>query len=200
MRLKPNFKLVFAALLAAAALPLYSQVSPAANQGGVPLVVGAGFSDFSIDWGPGQRMEGISAWADWFPFRLPGVLNGLGIEAEGRDINFGRPAGIPRMRQDTGLGGAIYSWNHYRNFRPYAKYLAGVGSIDFPPSGTYSHDTFSILAPGGGVEYRVWHHVWIRGDYEYQFWQHVFGFHDLTPNGFTAGVSYDFRPWAGQPR
>jgi opacity protein-like surface antigen len=200
MSLKPTSKLIFAALLAAAVLPVHSQVSPAARQGGVPVVIGAGFSDFSLDWGPNKRMEGISAWADWFPLRLQGPLNGLGIEVEGRDTDFGRPSVIPRMRQDTGMGGAIYQWNRYRNFRPYLKYLAGIGSIDFPPSGTYSHDTFSVLTPGGGVEYRAWHHIWIRGDYEYQFWQHVFGPHDLNPNGFTVGASYDFRPWAGQQR
>ena len=122
MHLKLTFKLIFTALLVTAVLPIHSQISPAANQGGVPIVVGVGFSDYSLDWGPGQRMEGISAWADWFPNRLPAVLNGLGIEAEGRDIDFGRPAGIVRMRQDTGMGGVIYTWNRYRNFRPYIEF------------------------------------------------------------------------------
>jgi len=194
MRLKPTLSLVFAALLVAAVLPVHSQVSPAANRGGIPIVVGAGFSDFSIDWGPGQRMEGVSAWVDWYPNRLPAVLNGLGIEGEGRDIDFGRPSGIPRMRQYTGIGGPIYAWNHHRNFRPYGKFLVGIGSIDFPPLGAYSQDSFFVLTPGGGVEYRAWRHIWIRGDYEYQYWQQVFGNHDLTPTGFTVGVSYDFRP------
>jgi len=196
MHLKLTSKLIFAVLILTAVLPIHSQASPAAIQGGVPIVVGAGFSDFSIDWGPGKRMEGISAWADWFPNRLPAVLNGLGVEAEGRDIDFGRPAGVTKVRQDTGLGGLIYTWNRYLNVRPYVKYLAGVGSIDFPPAGTYSHDTFSVFSPGGGVEYRAWRHIWIRGDYDYQFWHHTFGNNDLTPTGFTIGASYDFRPWA----
>ena len=97
------------------------------------------------------------------------------------------------MRQDTGEGGAIYTWNRYRNFRPYAKYLVGIGSIDFATSGPYSHDTFAVFSPGGGAEYRAWRHVWIRGDYEYQFWHHTFGPDDLNPNGITIGASYDFR-------
>jgi hypothetical protein len=200
MCLKPTLKLIFAVLLVAAVPPVYSQVSPAALQGGVPIVIGAGFSDFSIDWGPGKRMEGISAWADWFPNQLPAALNGLGIEVEGRDIDFGRPAGFSKMRQDTGVGGAIYTWNRYRNFRPYAKYLFGIGSIEFPPSGTYSHDTFLVLSPGAGAEYRAWRHIWIRGDYEYQYWHHTFGPHDLNPNGFTIGAAYDFRPSAPDER
>lgn len=198
MRLKPIFKVIFTTLLGVGGLSGNCQVSPAANRGGVPIVIGTGFSDFSIDWGPGQRMEGVSVWADWFPNRMPADLNGLGVEAEGRDIDIGRPAGITRMRQDTGLAGPIYGWNRYRSFRPYVKFLAGIGSIDFPPSGTYSHDTFSVFSPGGGVEYRVWEHIWIRGDYDYQFWHHTFGNNDLTPTGFTVGVSYDFRPLASQ--
>jgi hypothetical protein len=194
MRLTLPLKLIFVALLITAVFPVYSQVTPAARQGSVPIVVGAGFSDFIIDWGPGRRMEGISAWVDWYPNRMPTVLNGLGIEAAGHDINYGLPAGISKMRQDTGEVGPIYAWNHYRNFRPYVKYLFGIGSIDFPPNGTYSHDTFLVFSPGAGVEYRAWRHVWIRGDYEYQYWHHTFGPHDLDPNGFTIGASYDFRP------
>ena len=200
MRLTLPLKLIFVALLITAVFPVYSQVTPAARQGSVPIVVGAGFSDFSIDWGPGRRMEGISAWVDWYPNRMPTVLNGLGIEAAGHDINYGLPAGISKMRQDTGEVGPIYAWNHYRNFRPYVKYLLGIGSIDFPPTGTYSHDTFLVFSPGAGAEYRAWRHVWIRGDYEYQYWHQTFGPHDLDPNGFTIGASYDFRPSAPERR
>jgi hypothetical protein len=200
MRLTLPLKLIFVALLITAVFPVYSQVTPAARQGSVPIVVGAGFSDFSIDWGPGRRMEGISAWVDWYPNRMPTDLNGLGIEAAGHDINYGLPAGISKMRQDTGEVGPIYAWNHYRNFRPYVKYLLGIGSIDFPPTGTYSHDTFLVFSPGAGVEYRAWRHVWIRGDYEYQYWHQTFGPHDLDPNGFTIGASYDFRPSAPERR
>ena len=200
MRLKLPPKLILAALFVAAVFPLHSQVTPAARQGSVPIVIGAGFSDFSLDWGPGKRMEGISAWVDWYPNRLPAVLNGLGIEAAGHDINYGLPAGFSRMRQDTGEAGPIYTWNRYRNFRPYVKYLLGIGSIDFPPAGAYSHDTFLVLSPAGGVEYRAWGHIWIRGDYEYQFWHQSFGPHDLNPNGFTIGASYDFRPSAPKQR
>ena len=197
MRMKLTPRLISAILFVVAVLPVYSQVSPAANRGGVPIVVGVGMSDFSLDWGPSRRMEGISAWVDFFPNRLPRVIQGLGIEAEGHAIDFGRPSALSKMRQDTGEVGAIYAWNRYRNFRPYGKFLFGIGSIDFPPPAafpTYSHDTFLVSSPGGGAEYRVWQHVWVRGDYEYQFWHHAFGPTDLNPNGFTIGASYDFRP------
>ena len=97
-------------------------------------------------------MEGITAWVDVFPWGMPPKMHGLGIEAEGRDINFNRPSGITKLRHDTGLIGPIYSLHHFKNVRPYAKYLMGIGSIDFPATvgpPTYTHDTFLVLAPGG---------------------------------------------------
>lgn len=194
MRLKLIPELISAALFVAVILPVRAQVAPAAEQGGIPVVVGAGFSDFGTDYGPaGTRMEGISAWVDFYPRGLPAVLHGLGVEAEGRDINFGRPSSLTKMRQDTAVIGPIYAWNRYRNFRPYGKFLAGVGSIDFPGTPGYTHDTFLVTTLGGGAEYRIWRNVWVRGDYEYQFWHHFFGDHSLNPEGVTIGASYDFR-------
>ncbi len=197
LRLPPS---IVAVLFVATVVP--AQTVPAARQGGVPIVVGAGMSDFSIDWGPGQRMVGISAWADWLPNSLPGVMRGLGIEAVGHAIDNSRPAGIPTMRQDTGLGGPIYTFVPHRGFRPYIRYVLGIGSIDFPafPNApkSYTHDTFLVTAPGGGTEYHIAQHFWVRVDYEYQFWHETFGSHDLTPNGFSVGASYDFRPLASQ--
>jgi hypothetical protein len=195
MHLKPIFKLILATLLVAPVLPVYSQVTPAATQGGAPIVIGGGFSDFLIDYGS-SRIGGPSAWIDWYPNRLPAVLNGLGVEIEGRDLNYDRSAGLGSvLRQDTGEGGPIYTWNHFHSFRPYVKYLVGVGSFDFASTGPYRHDTFGVLSPAAGLEYHAWRHIWIRGDYEYQYWHQVLGPHDLNPNGVTVGASYDFRPW-----
>lgn len=195
--MKLNPRLFLTLMFVVAVLPLHSQVTPAAVQGStLPVVAGIGGSDFSLDWGPGNRMEGVTAWVDVYPNILPRKLNGLGIEVEGRDINFNRPSGFSKMRQDTGMGGLIYALPHYRNFRPYIKFLAGIGSIDFPVIGpkTYTHDTFLVTAPAGGMETRVWQHVWVRAEYEYQSWHQAFGPNDLNPNGVTAGLSYDFRP------
>jgi hypothetical protein len=180
-------------LFVLAVFPVHSQVRPAATEGGIPVVVGLGGADFSLDWGPGKRMEGITAWVDVFPWGMPPKIHGLGAEVEGRDINFNRPTGIPKMRQDTALIGPIYSLPYFKNVRPYGKYLLGIGSIDFPGY-YYTHDTFLIQAPGAGIDFRIWKHLWARGDYEYQFWHHTFGNNDLNPNGASFGVSYDFRP------
>jgi opacity protein-like surface antigen len=186
-------KLFLIALLLVAVSPIFAQVTPSARQGGpVPLVLGVGFSNYSMDWGPGQRMNGITAWVDLYP--LPGALRNLGFEAEGRDINYMRS--IPNLREDTGQIGAIYSFSHYLKFHPYAKFLAGIGSMDFPAfpaAPNYHHDTFLITTPGGGAEIQAHQHIWIRADYEYQQWHNVFGPDNSNPNGFTIGAQWDFR-------
>ena len=58
----------------------------------------------------------------------------LGVEVEGRDLNFDRTGGDPKLRMDTFEGGLIYTTHFYRRFHPYAKFLFGDGSIDFTSS------------------------------------------------------------------
>jgi opacity protein-like surface antigen len=199
---KQILKVMLVALFIVGASPMLSQVAPSARESGVPLAVGVGLSDFDLDWGKNpngneRRMEGISAWIDFTVPYTPKVLRGLGIELEGHDIDFSAPAAAPTMRQDTALAGGIYTWRHYHNFHPYVKYLAGIGSIDFQvlPNAPvwYRHDTRTVYAPGGGLEYRAFRSLWVRGDYEYQFWPKIFGPKTLDPNGYTFGVAYDFR-------
>lgn len=195
MQLKLSLKVLPALLFALAVLPIHAQVHQAAEQGGlsgIPVVVGLGGADMSIDWGPGRRMEGITAWAEVFPFGASAV-KGLGIELEGRDLNFNRPPGIPKMRQDTAVIGPMYSFTNFKNVRPYGKYLLGIGSIDFPGT-TYTHDTFLVMEPGTGVDFRLYKHLWARAEYDYQFWHHTFGNNDLNPNGVSFGFLYDLRP------
>jgi hypothetical protein len=191
-----SLKLSLFAVLISATSPLFSQVAPAASEHGpMPIAIGFAASDFSIDWGPGRRMEGMTAWVDWTGIpHLPRVLHGLGIDAEGRDINSGLPALVPRMRQDTALGGLSYTVRKFGKAQPYAKYLMGLGSIDFGPlpnaPRTYTHDTRAVSAPGAGLEFQAFRSLWVRADYEYQFWPHLFGPHSLNPNGFTFGAMY----------
>jgi hypothetical protein len=183
-------------LFVAVANPAISQVVAAATQHGLPLTLGVGVSDYNFDFGSGGRMVGVSAWADWDLFVSPGHPRNLSIQVEGNALDFGRPAKVPVMRQDTALVGAKYRLMHNRNIIPYAKYVCGVGSIDFTNdiNPNYTHDDFIVLAPGAGIEIRQWRQFWVRIDYEYQYWHHTFGPHDLTPQGFTIGASYHFRP------
>jgi hypothetical protein len=205
MRLKPFLSSILGLMLVLEIAPALSQTTPAATSSGLPLEIGGGFSNYSLDWGAGRRMDGVTVWADWSFYHLPGILRGLGVEAEGRDIRWGLPADLSNaalhdqgvnMRQDTVQGGLNYTWRRHRKFHPYVKYLEGIGSINFPPllhtTPAYRHDTFTVLIPGGGVEYQLHKSFWVRGDYEYEFWEHAFGTSYLNPNGITVGVAYNF--------
>lgn len=193
MHLKLISAPVLALLFVGVTVSARSQVAPSANEGKIPLTIGVGGSEFFVDWGDKRHEVGITAWADWRLLRMPKLLDGLGIEAEGRDINYFHPAGLPTLRQDTGLAGAIYQWRKHERIRPYGKYLIGIGSIDFPSNNPYyTHDTRTVFAPGGGVDVKAWRRLSVRADYEYQFWHALFGPHDLTPNGVTVGAVYDF--------
>jgi opacity protein-like surface antigen len=184
-----RLKLVLAALIIFFTFPAVAQVAPSVTIGGLPLGVGAGLSDYSLDYGPGRRMIGISAWADY------NIFHGLGIEVEGTSIFADKPDDLERMRQDTIKGGAVYKYHTvFRVVRPYAKGLAGIGSIDFPSHNPlYTHDTFTVFAIGGGAEVKAWRNLFVRGDYEYEFWEDYHGTRALNPNGFTIGGTYYLR-------
>ena len=170
-----------------------AQVTYSAEEGKLPFTVGVGVSDFSDDWGVSNPHQvGITLWGDW-RFHLPSVLDGLGVEFEGRDVNYATPSGISGHRMDTAAAGPIYQWRKQNRFRPYVKYLVGMGSIDYPGPGlTQSHDTATVLEPGGGVDARFFTRFSIRAEYDYQYWRQIFGPNDLTPNGFSVGAVYDF--------
>jgi opacity protein-like surface antigen len=181
-------KLVLAALIILSSLPVVAQVAPAARISGLPIGVGVGLSDYDLDYGQDRRMLGLSAWANYELF------HGLGVEAEGTTIQWDKPEALTRMRQDTIKGGPIYKFRPIAGIHPYVKYLFGLGSIDFPSDDPfYTHDTYKMSAFGGGVEYRVWRHVFVRADYEYQRWPKYHSVNALTPNGITLGATYYVR-------
>lgn len=181
-------KLVLAALFSLASLHGLAQVAPAVKIGGLPLGVGAGVSDYSLDYGPGRRMIGASAWADY------NLFHGLGVTAEGTTIFADKPAVLTRMRQDSIMGGIVYKYHAIFRIRPFVKALGGVGSIDFPSHNPlYTHDTFSTSAVEGGGEYRVVQNLYAHAEYEYQWWYKYHGPKALNPNGVTVGATYYLR-------
>ena len=196
-------KLTLLALIVTTAPQMFSQVVPAIKGNGLPLKLGGGYSYYDVDWAH-SRMGGYTLWADVRPPFLPHILNGLNIEIEGRDIRWNTGDKPPGFRQVVGSGGVMYEWHHYRNFRPYVKGLMGFGSIYFGEclalcsTTPYTHDTRTVYAPGGGVEYRAFRSIWVRGDWEYQFWPQLTGNTYLNPQGFTIGAVYDFSRRSGR--
>jgi opacity protein-like surface antigen len=199
MNTKKLSRLLSAVMVAACFTSLgsaFSQVAPAAHQGELPFAIGAGASNFDVDWGR-NRMDGFTIWGQWRP-RPDGWLAGLGLDAEVRDIDHGRSDKLPaNFKQVTGSGGPMFTVRVLNSVQPYGKFLVGLGSIDFrvPNLPYYTHDTRTVYAPGGGIQFRLHHHLWVRADYEYQFWPQMFQrLQTLDPQGFTLGFNYDFRP------
>src|SRR5579863_6403681 len=106
-------KLTLAGLFLAASIPGFSQVAPSATQGGLPIDVGAGFSNYDIDFS-NLRLSGATVWVDWNFYEHPALLHGFGLEVEGRDLSLSKPAGYAgNLRQDTATGGVIYRWHDF---------------------------------------------------------------------------------------
>jgi opacity protein-like surface antigen len=197
MRWKLSVLLVLVLSLTGAPSCARAQVTYAGAAGKQPFTVGVGASNFSDDWGiKDPRQVGITLWVDWRIPRLPPVLDGLGLEFEGRDVNYATPSYLPGHRMDTALGGPIYQWRKPDRFRPFGKFLIGIGSIDFPNDTDYTHDTRTVFEPGGGADVRFWNRFSVRAEYDYQFWRAIFGPNDLNPNGFSIGAVYDFGSFA----
>ena len=172
-----------------------AQVAPAARVGGHPIGVGFGMSGYYLDYGPGRWMEGPMVRAS------VGVFHGLGVDVSARSIFMNTPKPITRMQQTTLLAGAYYDGLHFGRFRPFARFAGGYGVIEFPSRNpAYTRDSFTVYAPGGGVEYQLSRRVALRGEYEYEFWRKYFGPHDLNPQGVTLGVTYYLRPHRSQYR
>jgi hypothetical protein len=198
MRLKPYLGLVLGVLFVFNASHAVAQTAPAATEARLPLAIGAGFSGYNPDWGQGHLLGG-TLWIDYTLSHVPSLLRGIGIEAEARDLNYGRSSTeSPNLREDLAGGGAIYSWPHYRNFRPYGKFFAGYGNRDAEYyNGIRFHDSRTVTSVGGGVEYRTFRSVWVRADYEYQFWpdmvfKNAKPIAPIHPAGFTIGALYHF--------
>jgi opacity protein-like surface antigen len=205
MGLKPYLGPTLAALLVCTAVTTYSQTVHDATQGKYPLAVGAGFSGYNPDYGHGHLLGG-TLWIDYTLPHMPHLLKGIGLEAEAHDLNYGRSTLPPAqslqpadLREDVALGGVIYSWPRYRNFRPYGKFMMGYGNTDEETLVTPFvrwHDSRTVTVMGGGVDYRVFRNIWVRADYEYQFWPDFYKNTTpagvLNPQGFTLGAMYHF--------
>ena len=182
-------KLVLAGLLTFFTFPGFAQVAPAVKIGGLPLGVGVGINDYNVDYGPGRRELGISAWGDY------NLFHGLGLEVEGISIFGDRPKEIsPQLKLNSIKAGVIYKAHPFFGIHPYAKFLGGVGEIYFPSRNPfYTQDAFTTYGVGGGGEYKIWRTLFVRADYEYQYYLQYLGKNSLNPNGVTVGATYYLR-------
>jgi len=197
MGLRPYVGLAFTALFVCSTYSAIAQAVPAATEAESPWAIGAGLSRYNPDYGH-EHLLGGTLWIDYKLTSVPSFLQGVAIEVEARDLNYGhRSPKQSNLRQDTAGGGVIYSWSHFSRFRPYAKLLAEYGNTDYGEKhGPRGHDSRNFLGEGGGIEYRVIPRLWVRADYEHQSWPDFFKATKpagrLDSQGFTVGAVYHF--------
>ena len=159
----------------AMARPAQAQVVPAGDAGGLKLSVGATASGYYLQYGE-RQMLGIAGFVDADTKRR------IGIEAEARWLVFHQTANVntttytigPRYHRD------------YGRFEPYAKGLAGMGEFNFPYN--LAHGSYLVIAPGGGVDFRINHRIRLRAvDFEYQLWPQ-FTFGSMSSYGVSTGI------------
>jgi opacity protein-like surface antigen len=192
MRFKKTLLLVIPVVMVMLIIPggkLEAQVAPAAKVSGLPIGIGAGFSGYNLDYGPGRRMEGLVGRVSF------GVFRGLGVDFSARTIFMNTPTQLTRMQQTTYLPGVYYETRPvFARLRPFARFGGGWGVIEFPSNNPlYTRDSYVVYAPGGGAEYAISEKVSLRGEYQYEFWKDFHGPRYLNPQGWTAGVTYYVR-------
>ena len=76
-------------------------------------------------------------------------------------------------------------------WRPYVKFLVGDGYFNFPYH--YATGNYFVMAPGGGIDYRLNSRIRLRvADVEYQYWP-GFTYGSMTDLSVSTGVRYRIR-------
>lgn len=135
---------------------------------------GGGGSYYSLQYG-GRKMLGITAWVDYDTVRK------IGVEGEGRWLEYHQTANV---HAETYLGGLRYHFN-YGRMQIYGKGLVGLGEFNFPYN--YGTGSYLVVAPGGGIDYRLNRQWSVRADFEYQLWPQ-FTYGSMSSAGVTVGM------------
>lgn len=179
--------LIFGAACLFVFLPsLRAQAISTATRSGSGLQVGAGLLRLNNDESFHLINYGITAWADYDFYKF------IGVEAEAHFGSIKRADGIG---QDTYLVGPRFTY-HRRKIGVYGKFLYGHGIIKNEAQQNipgYTNSGYTVYAYGGGVEYRVSHHLNVRPiDIEEQKYPDFYP-HTLSPIALSFGASYVIR-------
>lgn len=153
----------------------FAQVVAGGDVGGATISAGATASGYYVQYGD-QKMVGVSAFVDADTRRR------IGLEVEGRWLEFHEMANV---HTETYTIGPRYHLTFGR-FQPYVKGLVGFSEFNFPYN--YAHGSYLVLAPGGGLDFRLTHRIRIRAaDFEYQYWPQ-FTYGAMTSYGVSTGL------------
>ncbi len=152
----------------------HAQALPTATAHGA-LQAGVGWTYANSDYAP-QKIQGVTGFADL------DLAQHAGVEVEYHYISYVTPGDLGENSIFVGPR-FILPRNRYKL---YAKALVGTGTIviqevaDNPEGGA---GTYFAYGAGGGIDYQIARHLFVRGDFEYQHWSYR--------NGLT--------PWQRQP-
>ncbi len=163
----------------------HAQALPTATGPGSFIAVGGEGSLYQMDYGK-RYVEGFGVYAEIDPTWR------YGAEAEVRFSRFGTDENV--YETTYLVGPRVTLSRRPGKFRPYAKFLIGVGHINYPFN--YATGSYLAYAPGGGLDYAVNDHWTVRAvDFEYQDWP-KFTYGALNPYGVSVGISYRLNPLA----
>ena len=180
LTMKRTIEFLFCIVLASLALSAYGQVEPSAAAHQFTVTAGGLGSMFQPDYagngiaqaGP-DRLYGVGAYVDVKFNRW------VQVESEGRWLRYNEYLGI---NEDNYLIGPKVPIHTLKGLTPYGKFLVGIGSGSF----LTGHST--VLAYGGGVDYRLSKRFTLRAfDFEYQQWLVT---PTLYPYGGSVGIGY----------
>jgi hypothetical protein len=169
------FPAILLAVCFGSACTASGQAAPSVNTGHLTISAGATASGYYLQYGE-RKMLGISGFIDADKRRH------LGFEGEARWLVF---------RQTDNVHATTYSigpryYMTIGRFQPYAKGLVGLGEFNFPYND--AHGSYLVLAPGGGIDYRLNRRIRLRfADFEYQYWPQ-FVYNPMTSYGISSGI------------
>ena len=177
------FSILAIALLLAGGRGLHAQAKPTATGLGTLISVGGEGSYYQMDYGK-RYVGGFAAFAEVDPTWR------YGAEAEVRFSRFGADENVT---ETTYMAGPRVTLSRRQGkIRPYAKFLIGVGHINFPFN--YATGSYLAYAPGGGLDYVINERWTVRAvDVEYQNWP-KFTYGALNPYGISVGVAFRLTP------
>ncbi len=184
---------ILAAVLIAALSPVSAgaQAAESARQRQLTLTAGAIASGFESRYDTNYPLFGPGAYVDVHFTRW------VQLEAEGRWLRFNN---YYSDSQDNYLIGPRVPIKRFGKFQSYGKVLVGLAKMQFPRGDYYLHGSFTALAFGGTLDYRLNKRWSLRAlDFEYQDWPNFIPKEagvagsptgSLQPYGVSVGIGY----------
>jgi hypothetical protein len=157
------------------ARPVGAQAVYAGDAEGLTFFAGVTGSGDYLQYGE-RKMLGFSGFVD------ADRKGHLGLEAEGNWQIFHQTANVHTSSYLVGPRFRFYG----DRFQPYAKALVGIGEFNFPYN--LAHGSYLVVAPGGGVDFRLNHRIRLRlADAEWQYWPE-FTYGGMSSLSVSSGI------------